>query len=66
MNMDKKKKRKLEGDGDMEGEFDEPDVINEQKTVIAQLHTPSSFYHQFRKIMRGDENSPENTESGAK
>ncbi|VUZ43706.1 unnamed protein product [Hymenolepis diminuta] len=65
MNMDKKK-RKLEGDGDMEGEFDEPDVINEQKTVIAQLHTPSSFYHQFRKIMRGDENSPENTESGAK
>nr|CUU99529.1 hypothetical transcript [Hymenolepis microstoma] len=62
LNMDKVKKRKLEGDFAIGEEFSEPDMINAQKTVIAQLHTPSSFYHQFRKIMRGDEKGSENAE----
>ncbi|KAL5971885.1 DIS3-like exonuclease 1 [Taenia solium] len=56
MNMDKRRKRKkegeMEGEGMVEGDFDEPEKMNEQKAVIAQLHTPSSFYHQFRKLLR--------------
>ncbi len=36
-----------------EGEGDE-DTLEEQNAVIAQLHTPSSFYHQFRKAMNSN------------
>ncbi len=36
-----------------EGEGDE-DTLEVQNAVIAQLHTPSSFYHQFRKAMNSN------------
>ncbi|CDS37889.1 dis3 exonuclease 1 [Echinococcus multilocularis] len=56
MNVEKRRKRKKEGESEggrmEEGDFDEPEKVNEQKAVIAQLHTPSSFYHQFRKLLR--------------
>ncbi|KAL5104674.1 DIS3-like exonuclease 1 [Taenia crassiceps] len=59
MNMDRRRKRKKQGETDgegiNEGDFDEPEKVNEQKALIAQLHTPSSFYHQFRKLLRPED-----------
>lgn len=52
----------MEKDLELEGASNEPEAINEQKLVIAQLHTPSSFYHQFRKIIRRHEQNAGNAE----
>ncbi len=45
--------RKVSATAEGEGEGDE-DTLEEQNAVIAQLHTPSSFYHQFRKAMNSN------------
>ena len=51
MNVERIKKRRMEGGAEVD-DFDEPlETINEQKTVIAKLHTPSSLYHQFRELL---------------
>lgn len=69
MNMDRRRKRKkeaeMEGGEMVEGDFDEPEKVNEQRAVIAQLHTPSSFYHQFRKLLRPGDAGCEGSDSVA-
>ncbi|VDM19023.1 unnamed protein product [Hydatigera taeniaeformis] len=56
MDIDKRKKRKKENEKEggelITEDFDEPEKVNEQRAVIAQLHTASSFYHQFRELLR--------------
>ena len=58
MNMEKRKKRRMESGElmNLEGDFNEQldKTMNEEKTVIAQLHTPSSFYHQLRELLSGN------------
>uniref|UniRef100_A0A5K3F2M3 DIS3-like exonuclease 1 n=1 Tax=Mesocestoides corti TaxID=53468 RepID=A0A5K3F2M3_MESCO len=41
--------------GNFDEEYPDEKAINELDAVIANLHTPSSFYHMFRKVISRDD-----------